>query len=613
MIHPRRDAINFRPLASLPRLSTPVLRADALAGLTVAVFAVPQAMAYAALAGLPPVQGLYVAVVMSVVATLWGSSPYLNTGLTVTSALLTAATLAPFVARGASMLDLVWTFTLLVGAIRILLGLFKTGWIVRFVPEPAFLGFMAAANILIALGQLHQFFGISSPHAPSTLLKLGEVFYNLPQTNPRAVLIGLLVVGVLVLFDKYSKRFPVALASILLATVAAVALGSTRLGAPVQLVRDIAPIPHGLPPLQFGPLRFDLIPSMLPGALAVAAIGLIEAVSIGQSLALKKKSEVNFNQEFFGQGVSQIAGALVGGLPGSASFSRSALIERSGGQTALANIFFGVFTALALWLFPSLLEQIPLAALAGLLFFTGIKMLDVATMRRVWKTSRSDFAVLALTFGVTFFGKIEWGFFAGVVVAMAVFLNRARDLQIFELVPRKVSTHFEESPYKPDSRHEKSDVVALALHGDLFFGLAQELREQLGEIARVQDPKFLVIRTRRARSIDYSCWKALFDFAAAFRENGGVLILTGVHGELREVIEDAGMKNVLPPECIVNPTGSAWQAFEMGLERVAQQLEPDAELSPAWREYFDKLQLKESVSHWRDPFNDPATLGIVEA
>jgi len=597
MIHPRRDAVSFRPLVNLPRLSTPSLRADALAGLTVAVFAVPQAMAYAALAGLPPVHGLYAAVAMSIVAAFWGSSPYLNTGPTNTAALLTAASLAPFAASSSGILDLVFTFMILVGAIRITMGLLRLGWLVRFVPEPAFLGFMSAAEILIALGQMHQFFELPTPQAPSTLLRMGEVFSALPQSNPRAVLIGVLVVGVLVVFDKFSKRFPVALASILLVTLAAIALESTRFGAPVSLVRDIAPIPHGLPALVLGPLRFDLIFAMLPGALAVAAIGLIEAVSIGQSLALKKKAQINFNQEFFGQGVSQIASAVCGGLPGSGSFSRSALIERSGGQTALANIFFGVFTALALWLFPTLLEQIPLAALAGLLFFTGLKMLDLAAIKRVWMTSRADFGVLALTFAVTFFGKIEWGFFAGVVAAMAVFLNRARDLQIFELVPRKETTRFEELSYLPDSRHERSDVVALALHGDLFFGLANELREQLNEIARLQNPMFIVVRMRRARSVDYSCWKAIFDFAEAFQGNGGVLILTGVRHELRGVIEDAGMKNVLPTECIVNPTGSAWQAFETGLERVAGRLEPDAELSSAWREYFDKRQLEASVSH----------------
>lgn len=603
MIHPPIHRVRLAPLAGLrARLSIPVIRADALAGLTVAVFAVPQAMAYAALAGLPPAHGLYAAVAMSIVAALWGSSPFVNTGPTNTAALLTAATLAPFVSQGAAqggaapLLELVFTFTLLVGLIRMAMGLLRLGWLVRLVPEPAFLGFMVAADILIALGQLHQFLGVPAPQAASTLGRLFETLARAPTLDWRPALIGLGVVAAMWAGQSRAARYPVGLAAIILATVAAHWLGH---GSPIALVRNIAPIPAGLPSLRFGPIHWDLLGAMLPGALAVAAIGLIEAVSIAQSLALKKKLEVNYNQEFFGQGASQIAGAFLGGFPGSGSFSRSALIEKSGGQTGLANVFFGVFTALSLWLFPGWLEQIPLAALAGLLFYTGFKLLDFGAVRRVWLTSRADFAVLAITFAVTFFGKIEWGFFAGVVAAMALFLNRARDLQIFELVPcvdslpcvaaPSQTPRFAELPYKPGSAHERSDVVALALHGDLFFAMAHELREQLAEIARLQNPSFIVVRTRRAHSVDYACWKALFDFAETFRQQGGVLILTGVRDELMSVIRNAGMVDVLPPACIVAPSDSAWRAFSEGLERVSQQLPPDPDLSPAWAEYFAGL------------------------
>lgn len=610
-------ALSLRPL---PAFTARFWRADALAGLTVAVFAVPQAMAYAVLAGLPPVNGLYAAIAMSIVAALWGSSPFVNTGPTNTAALLTAATLAPLISPTHSVVALAGTFALLVGILRLGMGVFRLGHLVRFVPEPAFLGFMAAADILIALGQLHQFFGLQSPTAHSTLGKLAQVGAQLPHTDIGAFAVGAGVVAFLALFDRFGKRFPIALGAMIGATLAAPFLSRIS-GKPIAVVGDIAPIAGAFPTPHLVWPGFEALQNMMPGALAVAVIGLIEAASIGQTMALKKRSSVDFNQEFFGQGLGQIAGAFFGGMPGSGSFSRSALIERCGGHTALANIFFGVFTALALWLAPTYLERIPLAALAGLLFFTGVKLLDVKAIRGVFRTSRADFLVLCLTFGVTFFGKIEWGFFAGVFAAMAVFLSRASRLHLFEIVPRGAAkTRFEEIRYDGQTAHQPSDVVALSLHGDLFFGLAPQLRQILGEVAREQKPRFLVIRTRRAHSIDYSCWKAIFDFAGAFRDGGGTLVLTGAREGWRAVIENAGMETVLPPDCVVAPAAAAWDAFEEGLNRVAASRrtagEGEVPLSEAWREYFARHHLDadapRSLSNWRDPFNDPATLGFAE-
>lgn len=623
-------ALFVSPLSRFGAPARKFWRADALAGLTVAVFAVPQAMAYAALAGLPPVNGLYAAIAMSIVAALWGSSPFVNTGPTNTASLLAAATLSPLISPSHSLLALAATFALLVGITRLLLGLFRLGHLVRFVPEPAFLGFISAADILIALGQLHQFFGVAAPTGHSTLQKLAQLGAQLPRADLGTMLIGLSVVAFLSLFDRFGKRLPVALGAMILATLLT-PLVSRLSHHPIAIVSDIAPIAGVFPMPQLVWPGFDTLGQMLPGALAVALIGLIEAVSIAQAMALKKRASVDFDREFVGQGLAQIAGAFVGGMPGSGSFSRSALLERCGGQSALANVFFGVFTALALATVPTLLERIPLAALAGLLFFTGLKLLDLGAIKRVYRTSRADFAVLALTFGVTFFGKIEWGFFAGVIAAMAIFLAHASRLHLFEIVPRRAenlnsgrssAARFEElvygaAPHAP-SNHAPSDVVALSLHGDLFFGLAPLLRARLGAIRREQSPRFVVIRTRRAHSIDYSCWKALFDFAEAFGESGGTLVLTGAREEWRDLIRSAGMEAVFPPDCVVARSAAAWDAFEEGLRRVAVKRRAlgagETPLSSAWSDYFASHHAEKpgGVSGGRDPFNDPATLGFAE-
>ncbi len=596
MITPPCDNVALNPLPRLVKAAHErAWRADAIAGLTVAVFAIPQAMAYAVLAGLPPVHGLYAAIVMSIVAAFWGSSPFVNAGPTNTAALLTAAALAPLVTTGqVTPLAGVFVLGILAGSIRILMGLLRMGWLIRFVPVPAFLGFIAAAELLIAFGQLHELLGVPVPTASLAPLRLVEVLTHLPQTDLRALALGLGTCGLLWLGGRYVKKLPSALIAALLAAAAAPWLEKLFPSAQkILLVRDIASVPSSLPTLQLYLPSLEIWWAVLPGACAVAVIGLIEAVSIGQNLAHKHKNELNFNQEFFGQGVAQLGSALFGGVPGSGSFSRSALLENSGAKTPYANIFFGVFTATVLLLTPRIIEQIPLAALAGLLFYTGLKMFNPAAIIQVWRTSRPDFAVLALTFLVTFGGKIEWGFFIGIIVAMAIFLSRARQLQIYELVPHSQATEargirFDEIAYTPGSKHEPSGLVALALHGDLFFGLAHELRTQLAEIHRLQNPQFIVIRTRRAHSIDYSCWKALFDFAELFRQNGGTLILTGVRQDLKTVIENARMQHVFPEDCIVAPTESAWGAFECGLEQIAGELKDHTTLSPQWQEYFSQ-------------------------
>ena len=598
MISPPADRVQAAPFLPDARAYSSVkARADVVAGLTVAVFAIPQAMAYATLAGLPPVHGLYAAIGMSIVAALWGASPFSNAGPTNSAALLTASALLPFLAGqqfdNGALTALIFQFTLLVGVIRVVCGVLRLGILTAFVPESAIVGAMSGAGILIALGPLSQLLGVPSSHAASFVMRTWEVLGNSAHANIYALLIGASTCIVMSGFELWSKkrpilkRLPIALGAIILATIASQVLAMRGHG--VSMVRDLGAIPPGLPPLQWRAYDWAMTPELLPGAFAVAIIGLIEATSIGRVLALKKRLTFNANQEFFGQGVGQIAGAFCGGLPGSSSFSRSALVENCGAQTRFANVFFGIFTLLGVLLAASWLERIPVAALAGLLVFSGFKLIDIGALKRVWQTERSDAIVLLVTLFVTVFVKIEYGFFAGTIVAMGFFLQRARNLQLFELLPgadENEGAGFDEIAYRPQSAHARSDVVALSVHGNLFFGLADDLRAQFNEIARLQKPRWVIIRVRRAHSIDYGCWNAIFEFAATLESEGGQLYLTGIREDLAQIIADAGMSPVLPPSQLIAPEEAPWAAFEIALERVRGQLPNDAHLPANWLRYF---------------------------
>lgn len=579
------DRVSWIPdFSELRGYSWPRCGLDLQAGVTVAVFAVPQAMAYAMLAGVAPVHGLYAAMVMSLVACLWGSSPYLNTGPTNSAALLTFAAVLPFL-EGVHPLAAVFVFTLLIGILRMSFGLLRLGALVDFVSEPTLLGFTVGAGVLIAMGQIHHLLGVEASRHPWFVLRMAEVFAHVPDANLYAVGIALGALVLMVALDRHNGRLPVALGVIVLATLAAEWLGE-RAG--LMRVQDIAVVKAGLPAFKAYAVTPSMVVRLLPAAAAAAVVGLLEAISIGQVLAIRRGQRLNVNQEFFGQGLSHVVGAFFQGIPGSGSFSRSALIEQAGGQTRLANVFFALFTGAALLTVAHWLNLIPVAALSGLLLYIAYKLINVERIRQVWRISpRGDTLVMVLTFFVTVFVKIEYGLFAGIVAAMAFHLHRARRLHLFEMIPEG-GIRFQEVAYDGVGVHQPSSLVALALHGEMFFGLAHRLRDVLGDVVREQGPSRIVLRIRRAYSIDYSCWSALFDFARAYRRRGGELYLCGLDEVDVLTVEQAGMFKAIPRENLYVHTPGVFKALRSAVKAAAGDLDQDAELSPAWKAYLEE-------------------------
>ncbi|MFT5496971.1 MAG: SulP family sulfate permease [Kiritimatiellia bacterium] len=589
MIYPPADKVHPLPfIADLKDYNGSKAVSDLLAGITVAVFAVPQSMAYAMLMGIPPVYGLYAAIVMSITAALWGSSAFVNTGPTNSASLLTAAAIAPIAATAppAQVLEVIFALTLLVGIIRCLMGMFRFGSLVDFVPESAFLGFTVGVGLMIAMGQLHHLLGVPGSHHPWFPARIMEVLQGLPHANPISLIVGLSVFGGVLLTRRWERKVPTSLIAIVLSTVI---VSVFQLN--VRIVSDIDKVPFGLPGFHIPMLEeWGLLPDLLPQAFAIALVGLIEAVSIGQVLAVKHQQHINFNQEFFGQGLSQIIGSFFQGIPGSGSFSRTTLIEQCGAVTRFSNVFFGLATAIALISIPALLERIPVAALSGLLLYIGYRLLNGRRLKRVWKTSKTDTMILIATFAVTVFTKIEYGLLVGVIAAAMVVLNRAAELRIYELVPMP-SGRFDEAPYLPGEAHEPGELLALTIYGELFYGIAHQLLEQLNEIVKLQKPTVIVLRIRRAYSIDYSCWNAIFEFAEAFNILGGKLILAGVRPDVQDLIKQAQMEAVLPPNQVYPKTDAVMSAFKDALETAFYCIQDESRLQGPWLDYRENPQV----------------------
>jgi SulP family sulfate permease len=558
-------------------------RCDCFAGLTVAVFAIPQTMAYALLAGLPVVYGLYGAVVISILAALWGSSPYVNIGPTNDSALLTASCLstAGCVAAAAGVTPhAVFLLTLLVGVVGLLLAACRAGRFLSLVPEPALIGFATGVAVLIMFGQLHYLLGVEKSAAALFPQRVFDVCCRVPLAHPVASAIGLGTLGIMMALGRYGRRYPIVLLAVALATATAWLAGDAS---GLKLVRDIRPVPNGLPLPVLPPFSLGLVRALLPSAFAIAAIALIEAVAIGQSLALRHGRRTNPDQECLGLGLAHLVGGFFQCMPGSGSYTRSALVEQTGGQTRFANVFFGIATGAALVLLPGLLNRIPLAALAGLLVYIGIRLVDLRRIRRVLATSRADSAVMLVTCGVTVAVGVEHGVFTGILLGALILLNRMRQLKLFELVPDSAG-HFHELAYEPGgAAHAPSPVVAVSVAGDLYYAVSDVLRERLAEIVQTQRPAVLILRMRRAELIDYTCWSALLEFAEQYHRQGGRIYLCGVSPEHDRVIGQLGMRAVLPQAQVFLKDRPIFQALHAAVHAALDSLPAETPLAEGWR------------------------------
>ena len=584
MIHPHVDRIHPLPfLKVFKEYRKDYLRGDLMSGLTVAIFAIPQAIAYAILAGVNPIHGLYAAMVASVVATLWGSSPWVNTGPTNSASLLTFAALTAYQSAD-NFMQVVFLFTLMVGVIRLLMGLFKMGSLINFVPESAFLGFTMGVGSMIALGRLHRLLGIAPSEYKWFPAATFDKLMRIGESDLHTVFVSIMTMAVMFGLAKFAKKFPVALGAMILGVL----YGQFIPGAEVMLVQDIEKVPNGLP--SFASPFFEgwtgYVGPLGASAFAVAVVGLIEAVSIGQTLAVRHKKHLNFDQELFGQGLGMMASSFFQGIPGSGSFSRSLLIEECGGITRVANIFFCLATGVALLTLPGLINLIPLASLAGLLLFIGIRLIDPKKVKRVLRTSTLDTAVMIATLLATILWKIEYGIFTGIILAAMMHLQKSRTLHFDEILPAADGS-LDERPYSPGSLHEPSAIVAVTAHGDLGYGVAHELLEQLNEIVQHQDPEIIIIRTRRVFSIDFSCWNAIFNFAETLQKSGKKLYLSGIDEKTAKTIHDARASKFLPDEYLFLSTENIMESTRDAMRKAESEVSDRSNVLPAWQDWLD--------------------------
>jgi len=395
------------------------LRADVLAGLTGAVVVLPQGVAFATLAGMPPQYGLYAAMVPCIVAALFGSSRLMVTGPANAISLTTMALIAPLAAVGsARYVELVLTLTFLVGSMQLLLGLARAGALVDKVPHSVVVGFTAGAAVLIANSQLGPILGLALPRGQPVVDNVAAALGSLTNAQPMALLAGVSTVVFAVLARPWNRIVPAMLVAVVGGTL--VSLGAALLWPQAPRLTTVSALPGALPPLSWPDLSLDTVRALFGATLVMTLLALTEAAAIARSVARARGDTLDGNQEFIGQGLANLAGSFFSAYPASGSFNRSGVNVASGARSPLSAVAAALFLVLLLAFVGPLAQYLPLAVISGLLMVVAWGLIDRREIAHLWHEGARERVPLVVTALATVTLSLEWAILLGITSAFLV-------------------------------------------------------------------------------------------------------------------------------------------------------------------------------------------------
>ncbi|MHB2245274.1 SulP family inorganic anion transporter [Pseudomonas fitomaticsae] len=470
----RRSLFPF--LTWLPRQTRASVGRDLVVGLSGAILALPQSIAYALIAGLPPEYGLYAAIVPVLIACLWGSSWHLICGPTAAISIVLFASVSPLaVPASQDYITLILLLTFLAGIFQWLLGLLRFGALVNFVSHSVVLGFTLGAAVVIAIGQLPNLLGLDLPAKATALASLMDLLSHFGAVDKPSLVLGVATVVVGALLKQWLPRWPTLLMTLVLGSVV-VWLWPAMFGH-VQLVSAFV---GRLPPFSGLPLDMDLILRLLPSAVAVGMLGLVTSLSIARSISARSQQLLDANQEVRAQGLSNIVGAFFSGSLSAGSFTRSGLSYEAGACSPLAGVFSALWVALFAIFGAGLIAHIPIPAMAGSILLIAWGLVDHRGIRALLRVSRAEFVVMSLTCVATLLLELQTAIYAGVLASLFFYLKRTSQPRV---------QHW---------RDGEDDVLRVG--GSIFFGASHYLQVRLQRMhgARV------VIEAQQINFIDYS-------------------------------------------------------------------------------------------------------------
>ena len=530
----------FPILSWLKTYSPSFLKGDIAAGITVGIMLIPQGMAYAMIAGLPPVYGLYAALFPQIIYAIMGTSRQLAVGPVAMDSLLVAAGLGALsLTTNAEYVALASFLALFMGTIQLLLGGLKLGFLVNFLSKPVISGFTSAAAIIIALSQLNHLLGIDIPRSN----KLHELFFYLielgPQTHLLSVLISGLGISFLLIAKKHFPKLPGALLLVFLTTFIAAQNNWESLG--VTLVKEV---PEGLPSFVWPKASLSQVYELFPLALTLALIAFMEAISVAKAVEEKEKTNyLNPNQELIALGSANIVGGLFQAFPTTGGFSRTAVNHDAGAKTGVAALFSAAVVGLTLLFFTSFFYHLPTAVLGAIILVAVGKLIDLSYPKKLWKNNRSEFYVLLFTFSITLFVGIKEGILLGVFAALLYMVYQNTRPHIAVLGRIKNTHYFKNIDRFSNEVTTFPHVLILRFDGQLFFGNQRYFKQQLSHLIK-QHPEsvnHLVLAAAPINYIDASAMEMLSLLFEELKENGTNLYWTGLSGPIRDQFHNLGV------------------------------------------------------------------------
>ncbi len=524
-------------LDSLLKYSGAAARADLIAGITVAAVAVPQAIAYALVAGVPPEYGLYTAIVMTAIGAFFASSRQLINGPTNAISIAALSVLAPFAVMEDKLTAMV-VLALLIGAIQLGVALFRLGDLTRYISHSVIVGFTVGASLLLIMDQMKHLLGTHYAAAPDEhfIFRFWGNLVHGGGVDRNTVLVGAASIVLYVGLRWIKRKLRMVLFPELLATVVLVTAGTWWLG---ELgVSLVGAIPAKLPSFSVPELDLGLIRDMAPSALAIATLGLLEAIAMSKSLALRTRQQLDLNQICLSEGLANLGSGFFRGLPGSGSLTRSAINLQAGAVTQWSGIFAAGAVAVIVLLFAPLAQYIPKACLAGILIVTGVRMIDPQSVRYHVKASSFDAGIVVATAFSAVFISIEFCILIGVFLSFMLAVPRAGRMLLTEFSIRSNRMIAERRAGDPIC----TSILMYGLEGEMFFGSATAMEKHLHfmETRLKGGAKVLVLRLKRVRNPDAVCMHLLADYVGRWEASGIHVIVCGVRDDLYQAMLRTG-------------------------------------------------------------------------
>jgi SulP family sulfate permease len=538
--------------------SVATVSSDLVAGLTNALVYIPQGIAYALVAGVSPVHGLYTGIIAPVVGALTTGSSFMVIIATNELAIPTGSIIAAF---GADFsVHMLFTLTLLMGLCQLVLGLLKLGNVTRFVSESVMTGFFSGVAVLLILTQLDKLTGYKS-NGSNALVKFMDWLTHPHHFDLSTTSIGVITIGVILLFQRSRLHTFAFILAVISAAVVAAVLNQPS----VTLLGGVSEIPSSLP--SFVLPDFTLVPQLLLPAISLAIVGLAVAAGVSQSYPEPDGSIPNASRDFIGQGTANLVGGFFQTMPAGGSFSRTATNVSAGATSRIANVLLGVLLALLLMTVGGLVKYLPMAALAGLLIVIGAQALKFERIARVRHTHISERVAMIVTFVLTLLINLEYAIFAGVLLTLGLYIySSSTKIRIVEIVPMADGRYSEQPAPREMPSHK---TTMLHVYGNAFFAAVYTIEENLPSIDKTKNAA-VIFSMRGHDAVTTTLLAFLERYAKKLQAGGNRLILAGVEPGVKEQLEATGTMALIGAENVFDTTAVLGEALEKALTQANQ-------------------------------------------